>query len=107
MNRPPPDEAPVDALQEAVERQHGCKATFDRVERVIERYEGQPVWAGPVTIFKLEGHPTATECYAWSDPVTESGRRRFYAVLRAGLVTSPEEAVRAAIVQEYRDAKGR
>ena len=95
------DEAPVDALQDAVEQQHGGTATFDRVIYVVERYEGQPTWVGPVHIFKLTGQTTATECYAWSDPVPDSDRRRFYAVLRAGPVTSPKEAVRAAIVHEY------
>ncbi len=102
-----PDEASLDALRQAVEGQHECSATFDRVERVVERYKDQPVWAGLVHIFKITDHPTATECYAWSDPVPGSDRRRFYAVLMAGPVTSPSEAVRAAIVQEYRSAKRR
>ncbi len=95
----------VETLRVAVEGQHGGRPAFDRVVHVVERYEGQSAWAGPVHIFKLTGHPTATECYAWSDPVPDSDRRRFYAVLRAGPVTSPEEAVRAAIVSEFRDAK--
>lgn len=104
MGTGPPGEVPLEALQNAVEGQHGCSATFDRVERVVERHEGQPVWAGPVHIFKIRGHPDATVCYAWSDPVPDTDRRRIYAVLQAGPVTSPEEAVRAAIVSEYRDA---
>lgn len=100
-----PSEVPLEALQNAVEGQHGCSATFERVERVVERYEGQPVWAGPVHIFKIRGHPAATICYAWSDPVPDSDRRRIYAVLQAGPVTSAAEAVRAAIVQGYREAR--
>ncbi len=104
MTTNPPGEVPLEALQQAVEGQHGGSATFDRVIYVIERYEGETMWAGPVHIFKLSGHPTATECYAWSEPVPDSDRRRFYAVLKAGPVTSPEEASRVAIVHEYREA---
>lgn len=100
-----PGEVPLEALQNAVEGQHGCSATFDRVERVVERHEGQAVWAGPVHVFKIRGHPDASECYAWSDPVPGSDKRRIYAVLQAGPVTTPREAVRAAIVQAYREAK--
>ncbi len=99
-----PSEVPLEALQNAVEGQYGCGATFDRV---VERYQGQTVWDGTVHIFKLTGHLTATECYAWSDPIPGSDRRRFYAVLRAVPVTSPEEAVGAAIVHEHRKAKDR
>ena len=107
MGTNPPGEVPLEALQQAVEGQHGGSAAFDRIVHVVERYEGQTVWDGPVHIFELVGHPTATECYAWSDPVPGSDRRRFYAVLKAGPVTSPEEAVRAAIVHEYRQVEGK
>ncbi len=74
--------------------------------RVREEYEGQLVWDGDVYVFDLTDHPTAKVAYGWSDPVPGSDRRRFYAVLHTGPVDSPEKAVRAAIVSEYREAKG-
>jgi hypothetical protein len=55
-----------------------------------------------VHVFDLIGHPTATRCYAWSSPVGDSKKRRFFAVLHSEPVTSAQAAVRAAIVQEYR-----
>jgi hypothetical protein len=45
---------------------------------------------------------TATRAYAWSSPIEGSEKRRFFAVLHQGPVTSPVEAVRAAIVAEQR-----
>jgi hypothetical protein len=42
------------------------------------------------------------EAYAWSSPIEGSDRRRFVAVLHHPPITSPVEAVRAAIVAEHR-----
>jgi len=50
----------------------------------------------------LKGHMTATRAYAWTSPVEGSDKRRFFAVLHEGLVKSPADAVRAAIVAEHR-----
>ena len=63
------------------------------------------MWDGEVFVFDLTDHPTANIAYGWSDPVPGTDRRRFYAVLHTGPVESPESAVRAAIVSEYREAK--
>jgi hypothetical protein len=89
-------------LRRAVERMHGCQATFLEKVVVNELFQGRPVWQGIVHIFELSGHPTATRCYAWSSPVGESDKRRFFAVLHIPPITSAQDAVRAAIVQEYR-----
>jgi hypothetical protein len=58
-----------------------------------------------VHVFDLEGHPKASRAYAWSSPMEGSDKRRFFAVLHQPPVTSPVEAVRAAIVQEHRSEK--
>lgn len=52
----------------------------------------------------MEGHPKATRAYAWSSPIENSDKRRFYAVLHLGGIRSPVDAVRAAIVAERRAA---
>jgi hypothetical protein len=62
----------------------------------------QPVWEGVVHVFDLEGYPPATRVYAWSSPIEDSTKRRFFAVLHCGPVKSPQDAVRAAIVAEHR-----
>ena len=93
------DEAPVEALQQAVEGLHGCRASLNRVEHVTESFQGQTAWEGTVHVFDLQGHETASVAYAWSDPVEGSEKRRFYAVLEAGPIKSAPDAVRASIVE--------
>lgn len=89
-------------LKLAVERQHGGAATFVGTERVTETFEDKIVWEGPVAIFDLDGHPSATRAYAWSSPIEGDIKRRFFAVLHLGGIKSPQDAVRAAIVAEHR-----
>lgn len=94
-------EVDPDQLREAVESQHGCKALVIAAVEVHDAFEGETAWHGLVHVFALEGHPTATRAYAWSRVLDEkTGKRRFYAVLGAGPVKSPTEAVRAALVAE-------
>jgi hypothetical protein len=70
--------------------------------RVKETFQGKTVWEGVVQVFDLSGHPTASRCYAWFYLVDDSGKRKFFAVLHQGPVDSPQTAVRAAIVAEFR-----
>jgi hypothetical protein len=63
---------------------------------------GKTVWEGIVHVFNLAGHPTAKQAYAWSSPIEGSDKRRFFAGLHVPPITSPVEAVRAAIVAEQR-----
>jgi len=85
-------------LKRAVEAQHGCTATFIQSVPVTETFEGKTVWDGVVSVFQIHGHPKASKAYAWSSPIEGSDKRRFFAVLHLPPITSPVEAVRAAIV---------
>lgn len=89
-------------LKDAVERTHGGTASLLQSVPVQERFGDAPVWEGVVHVFDLAGHPTATRAYAWSSPIEGSDKRRFFAVLHVPPITSPVEAVRAAIVVEHR-----
>jgi hypothetical protein len=89
-------------LQEAVESMHNCKARLAQSVPVRERHGEATVWEGVVHVFDLTGHPKASKAYAWSSPIEGSDKRRFFAVLHLPPVTSPVEAVRAAIVAEAR-----
>lgn len=92
----------IDALQEAIEGMHGGVATYNEAVYVSESFGGRPVWEGDVYVFDLEDHPKAKKCYAWSSPVEGSDKRLFYAVLEIPPVASAVDAVRAAIVSDYR-----
>ncbi len=89
-------------LKRAVENQHGCTATLVQSVPVKEAFEGEAVWDGVVHVFQIHGHPKANKANAWSSPIEGSDKRRFFAVLHLPPVTSPTEAVRAAIVAEHR-----
>lgn len=98
----PCSEVPLTALQEAVEGMHGAKASHRSTEHLREAFKGETVWEGDVFVFVLTDHPDASVCYAWSSPVEGSDWRRFFAVLHEGPVKSARDAVRASIVQAYR-----
>ena len=98
-------EVQVNQLKQAVESQHGCTATLAQSVPVKETFGGKTVWEGIVHIFKIHGHPQASQAYAWSSPVEDSDKRRLFAVLHMSPITSPVEAVQAAIVAEQRARK--
>ena len=77
---------------------HHCSARLIQSVPIREWFEHETVWEGAVHIFDLEGHPTASRAYAWSSSIEGSDNRRFFAVLHQPPITSPVDAVRAAIV---------
>ena len=89
-------------LKRAVERLHHCQASFLENVAVVEKFGDQTVWSGIVSIFLIKGHPKADKCYAWSSPIEESTKRRYYAVLHIPPIDSTEKAVRASIVHNQK-----
>lgn len=92
----------VDQLKKAIEQIHNCKAHFIESVPILETFEGQTVWQGTVYVFDIKGHSLARRCYAWSSPIDESNKRRYYAVLNVPPIDSPEKAVRASIIHDYK-----
>ena len=95
-------EVEAEQLRMVVETQHGGRAALVQSVPVSETFQGRPVWDGIVHVFDLEGHPKASRAYAWSSPIEGSDKRRFYAVLHVPPITSPADAVRAAIIADYK-----
>jgi hypothetical protein len=95
-------EVEASQLKRAIESQHGCTATLFQSVPVKETFGGKTVWDGVVHVFKINGHPKAHKAYAWSSPIEGSDKRRFFAVLHSPPITSPVDAVRAAILAEQR-----
>lgn len=93
-------EVETDQLKQAVESQHGCTAMLVQSVPVKETFGGKTVWEGIVHVFRIHGHPQASQAYAWSSPIEGSEKRRFFAVLHVPPITSPVDAVRAAIIAE-------
>lgn len=92
-------------VQRHLEHLHGVKARLVKTELVRETYKGETAWEGLVYVFDIDGHSQASACYAWSSPIEGSKKRRFYAVLKIPPVASPQEAVRASIIHDYKSGK--
>lgn len=93
------DTAGIPALQDAIRHLEGCESRHLHTVPVHEEHEGETVWRGDVEIFELEGHPKATQAYAWSEATTGT-KRRFFVVLHAPPVDSAVSAVRASILAD-------
>jgi hypothetical protein len=93
----------IKELRETIRKLHGARAKHTKSVPVKEVFQGQTVWDDDVEVFELKGHPKTNKAYAWAhdteDPLQP---KRQVTVLHIPPVTSPELAVRAAIVQEYR-----
>jgi hypothetical protein len=97
----------VETFQDAIRKLHGCESTYVESVSVQDPPKGPALWARTVHVFDLQGHPTAARCYTWAENVARIGhRKRFFAVLHQVPVDSPLNAVRAAIVEDYRQHGG-
>jgi hypothetical protein len=98
----------IEELRKTILKLHGAIAKHSKSVPVKETFEGQTVWDGVVEVFELKGHPKASKAYAWAhdtdDPLHP---KRQVTVLHIPPVTSPELAVRAAIVKDYRENEKR
>jgi hypothetical protein len=92
----------IEELREAIRHLHGAQATHIESVPVKETFEGRTVWEGIVEVFELHGHPKAPRVYAWSHDMN-GPKKRHVTVLHVAPITSAVEAVRAAIVQEFRN----
>jgi len=94
---------PINTLIQAIYNLHNCDATWIESVPIKETFKGYTVWEGAVQVFDLIDHPTAKRCYAWSYEKEGSKKRKYIAVLHQGPVDSPQKAVQAAIVSEYKE----
>ncbi len=82
---------------------HGSEASYVETVPVKESFQGQTVWEGEVEVFDLHDHPNAPRVYAWTHDTDDADKpRRSVTVLHVPPVVSPELAVRASIIQDYR-----
>jgi len=87
-------------IQAAFLKLHGCDAQYIETVPVVEEFQGETIWQGDVEVFDIRGHPKATRGYGWGYVVGEGGGRRYFTVLELPPVTSPQDAIRAAIMSE-------
>ena len=96
----------IQELREAIHHMHGAEASHVESVPVKETFQGQTVWDGIVEVFHLEGHPLTDRVYAWiHDTGNPDKPKKHVAVLHIDPATSPVKAVRAFIIQEFRNAE--
>ena len=95
----------LEELRDVIHKLHGVKATHVESVPVKEVFQGQTVWDGVVEVFDLHGHAKTHRVYAWSHETDDpTNPTRHVTVLHIPPVESPLTAVRAAILQEFRNA---
>jgi len=94
----------IDELKDAIRRLHGVDSEHVESIPIQEEFQGRIVWEGIVEVFDLKDHPSAFRAYAWAhDTYHPDSPKRFTAVLHAHPIKSARDAVKAAIVQRYRN----
>ena len=93
----------IEELQAVIKRLHGSDAVHIETVPVKEVFGGQTVWDGEVEVFEID-HPETTRIYAWAHDTEDADRpRRHVTVLQIPPVESPETAVKASIVSDYKE----
>jgi hypothetical protein len=93
----------IQELREIISKLHGVDATHIDSVPVKETFKSRTVWEGVVEVFELIGHPTASRLYAWSHATDDPDKPwRYVTVLHSHPIQSARDAVRAAIVEEFR-----
>lgn len=91
-------------LKDVIRRLHGVESEHVESVPVKEMFQGRTVWEGIVEVFELKSHPNVSRLYAWAHDTDDPEHpRRHVTVLHCEFINSAQDAVRAAIVQEFRE----
>ena len=93
----------IEELQNAIRQLYGAESTYVDTVPVKEVFQGETVWDGEVEVFDLSDYPGADRVYAWAYDTDDSEHpRRQVTVLHIPPATSPEKAVKASIISDYK-----
>jgi len=92
----------IKELITTIKNLHGIESTHVETVHVKESFNGKTVWEGDVEVFELQGHPKAKRAYAWIHGLDDTKAKRHVTVLAVPPITSPDAAVKAVIVNDYR-----
>ena len=91
----------IDELKDTI---RGVDSSHVETVAVKESFEGEIIWEGEVEVFELYDHPETDKLYAWVHEMDDiDNLERHVTVLHIDPIISPQLAVRAAIIQEYRN----
>jgi len=91
-------------LTDAIRHLYNVEPVYVETVPVKEMFQDQIVWEGEVEVFDIPESPEADRVYAWTHETDNADQpRRTVTVLHVPPVVSPELAVRASIIQDYRN----
>ena len=90
----------IEELRNVIRKIHGVESRYLESVPIKETFQGKTAWEGVVEVFELTDHPKAQKLYAWTHDA--DSKKWHVTVLHMDKVTSPLLAVRASIVQEFR-----
>ena len=94
----------LEELRDIIRRVHGVESEHVESVPVKETFKGDTVWDGVVEVFDLIGHPKTHRVYAWAhDTDDPANPKQHVTVLHSHPIKSAEDAVKAAIIQEFRN----
>lgn len=94
---PPPVHVRLSELRMAIQQTLGCEAeNIAEVVHVRAPRDRGKTCDGMVHILEISGHPKATRCYAWPEPLNAT-TVIIRTVLHSDKISSPQEAVRSVI----------
>ena len=93
----------IEELQDVIRRLHGVESRHVESVPIKETFQGKTVWEGIVEVFDIKNHPKASRLYAWAYETDNPKKPKHVTVLHIGPITSPLLAVRAAIVEEFKN----
>ena len=92
----------IEELQDMIRHRYGVESVHLESVPVKETPEGKTIWEGNVEVFELENYPKAPKAYVWSYATFDPKRPLHVSVLHVPPISSPVQAVRAAIMEESR-----
>jgi hypothetical protein len=93
----------IEELQDVIRKLHGVESKHIESVPVKEVFNGETVWDGVVEVFRLEGHALTNKVYAWLHDTGDPAKPKHVTVLHIDPALSPAKAVRAFIIQEFRN----
>ena len=94
----------IEELQDAIRHLYHTEPVYVETVPIKEVFQGQTVWEGDVEVFDLPDLPDADRVYAWAHETDNVDQpKRTVTVLHIPPVTSPQKAVQASIIQDYRE----
>jgi hypothetical protein len=94
----------IEELQSVIEKLHHGHAKHIETVPVKEVFNGETVWEGEVEVFDLVDNPDASRVFSWAYDYEDTEKpTQHVTVLQIPPATTPENAVKAAIVSEFKN----